>query len=77
MKAKHSRLRVLFALLLACTTTMTIGCGDLVSQSLRDGLFNYVIGSVSSGFDAALFGDFITSVFTGGFGGTTGGGRND
>ncbi len=66
-------LRVSLATLLWGGTLTMIGCGDMVRQSIRDGLFNYVAGSVSRGFDAALFGDFITNVFTGGFGsGNTG-----
>jgi len=65
-------LRVSLAALLGGGTMTTIGCGDLVGQSIRNGLFNYVAGRVSSGVDAALLGDFITDVFTGGLGGGEG-----
>ena len=67
-------LRVSLVALLAGAATMTAGCGDMISKSVKDGLLNYVVGSVSGSFDAAVFGDFITSVFTGGLGG---GGRNN
>lgn len=73
MKRK-TLLRVSLAAWLAGGALTTIGCGDLVRQSVRDGLFNYIAGSVSSGFNASLFGEFVTSVFTGGLGGDSSGG---
>ena len=73
MKPK-TLLRVSLAAWLAGGTLTTIGCGDLVRQSVRDGLFNYIAGTVSSGLDASVFGEFVTNVFTGGFGWDTSGG---
>ena len=63
-------LRVSFVAALAGGTLMS-SCGGMLTQSIRDGLFNYVAGRVSSGADAAMLGDFITSVFTGGYGGSS------
>ena len=62
-------LRLWLATLLGGSTMATIGCGDMVRQSIKDGAFKYIAGSVSGGFGADLVGDFLTGVFTGGFGG--------
>ena len=57
-------LRVISAIVLASGTVRAIGCGDLARQSVKDGLVNFMLGSVSQGMDAALLGDFITNILS-------------
>lgn len=62
--------RIWFSIMLVSALGLTAGCGgDMLRQSVKNGLLSFVAGSVSNSFDASLFGDFITSVFTGGIGG--------
>jgi len=55
--------RGVLASLLTGGMMLTIGCGDLVRQSVRDGLFTWVSGSVQGAFDATVFSDMITNFF--------------
>ena len=71
---KYTFLRGSLASLLTGGTLMMSGCGDLVRDSIKDGFFSYLTGSVSSTFDSALFGDFISNILTGGFMGMPDGG---
>ena len=73
---KYTFLRRSLASLLTGGTLMMSGCDSLIRDSIKDGISSYISGNVSSAFDSALFGDFISSILTGGFSGLLGGGGN-
>jgi hypothetical protein len=52
---------------LACGGTMlSTSCGQLVRDSVKNGTFAFISGSVQSGFNQQ-FSNFVTDVFTGNF----------
>jgi hypothetical protein len=57
------RMTTLLAVLLIGSAAFSGGCStqyrDLIWPSIRDGLFTYVRGSVTSGLDYTMMGDFI------------------
>ncbi|UCD30057.1 MAG: hypothetical protein JSV03_06170 [Planctomycetota bacterium] len=67
MTIKKTLIRGLFASLLVGGTVVGIGCGDLLGTSIKNGLYNYITGSVTTGGVVNQFGDFVTDFFTGGF----------
>jgi len=76
MKKRNIFIRGLFALLLAGSTVLLLGCGDLISNSIKTGIFNYISGSVAGGGLSTQFGDFVTDFFTGGYTGDSNNGNN-
>lgn len=57
----------LLAAALLCT-----GCNELVRRSVRDGVFSYVSGGISSSFsENGAINDLFNSIFTGTLFGTT------
>jgi|GEM_PF-3021638 len=44
---------------------LNLGCGDLVSQSIKEGVMLYISGSVSNSFGSAQIGDFVFNLLTG------------
>jgi hypothetical protein len=70
---RRRALRWTLAAVLAGGQVSFIGCGSLARQSLRNGFYSFVSGSVSGGvLDGQAVSDFVLGVFTGGFGGNYG-----
>jgi hypothetical protein len=49
--------------------------GEIFKNSVKEGIFLFVSGSLQGGLTNPQFNDFITDVFTGGFGNGAGGVR--
>lgn len=63
---KRWLLKLLMAGLLGGQVLTSMGCSDLVRQSVRDGTFRWVAGSVTGTLGTAQFAAFLTNVLTGG-----------
>ena len=63
---RYKGIRAVLASVVCGGTLFAPGCGDMVRQSVKDGLTLYVAGSVSSTFGSAQIGDFVFNVLTGG-----------
>ena len=61
-------LRIVLLVGLSGGTLMTASCGDIIITSVKEGLFNFVSGSVSITLGGGQLSDFINSL-----GGSTGG----
>jgi len=57
---------------LVVAVALSSGCNELVRRSVRDGVFGYVTGGISSSFsENGAINDLFNSIFTGNlFGGT-------
>lgn len=61
--------RRLWCWLAAATTGsmfLTQGCGDLLRQSVRDGVFSYISGGISQSIDSGAFQSVLNDLLTGG-----------
>ena len=67
MNKRNTFIRGLFTAALAGGTVFGVGCGDLMSGAIKNGIYNYIAGSGLSGGVVTQFGDFVTDFFTGGF----------
>ncbi len=56
----------LLAILTAGLCMLTTGCGDLASQALKKGIYNYIGGGLQDGLIAAQLRDFINGLLTSG-----------
>jgi len=56
----------LLAILKAGLCILTAGCGDLASQALKTGIYNYIGGSLQDGLISAQLRDFINGLLTNG-----------
>lgn len=62
---KRTRARLLLTVGLAVGAVATTGCGDRISQSVRDGVFNYVAGNVAGQFGSAQVEQFLLGLIGG------------
>ncbi len=63
-----NHITAIFAALLAGGTLLGNGCQpyrNLIWPSIRDGLYNYVSGSVGSSYISAAFGDYVLNSLLG------------
>ena len=58
-------LRIWLAMVLAGGTLTSMECSEITKNSLKDGVFGYVTGSVSSQLSSAAVGDFILNLLLG------------
>ncbi len=65
MRLAHHARRLLFLMASGSMLLQTQSCGDITRNSLKNGLRNWVSGSVSS-IDTSQLGDFILQSFLGG-----------
>jgi hypothetical protein len=68
---RFSILRTVLACLLCCFLLLSGGCGQMLSQSIKTGVFSYISGSVADTFQSRQFTSFLNDLLTGG--GLTGG----
>ena len=67
--------RGLLVVLMSGSVLFGGGCTGIVRDSVKEGVFAFLTGSVQSNIDTAAFSDFLLNVVTGGFtGGQTDGG---
>jgi hypothetical protein len=60
------RLRLAIMATFCCGTLLSTSCGQLIRDSVKNGTFAFISGSVQSGFNQQ-FSNFVTDVFTGNF----------
>lgn len=57
---KKNVMRVLLAASLCGGTVTAVSCGELIRQSVRDGLYDWLAGQVGSSISVTAIGDQIT-----------------
>jgi len=59
----RNRTRTMAITLTGCLLTLTAGCGDMISVSIKEGIFNWVSGSLSSSQVTDQLIDLINNAF--------------
>ena len=67
MTRQNTVIRGLFTATLAGGTLVGLQCGDLMGSSIKNGIYNFILGSDSTAGVMNQFGNFVTDFFTGGY----------